>query len=177
MTYLPDGEGYKYAVLDNFHRLKMYDQTMEKLSSSGDDRYNSSGVGIETSERLAGMGAGTSTDAKIATYNVPFHMVAAKLGKSKKYELLVNKDLSIAAQFFSRFTYYSQGEIHALAWDGVGMNLAWKTRRIKGQVADIALADLNNDGRKQLVVLLNTFPGGLGFSNRKTVVLAYDLNM
>ncbi len=122
------------------------------------------------------MGPGMG-DAKINTYNIPFRMIAASLSKKGKYELLVNKDLSLAAQFFERFTYYSQGEIHALAWDGVGMNLAWKTRRIKGQVSDVNLADINNDGKKQLVVLLNTFPGGMGFTNRKTVVLAYDLNM
>jgi len=175
MTYLPDGMGYKYAVLDDFHRLKMYSQTMEKLSSSDDDRFNSSGVAVEVSDRPAGMGPGAA-DGKPTTYNVPFRMIAASLSKKGKYELLVNKDLSVAAQVFERFTYYSQGEIHALAWDGVGMNLAWKTRRIKGQVSDINLADINNDGKKQLVVLLNTFPGGMGFSKRKTVVLAYDLN-
>jgi len=176
MIYLPDELGYKYIVLDDFHRLKVYDQTLEKLSSSDEDRYNSSGVGIDTSERPLGMGPGMGDD-KINTYNIPFRMIAASLSKKGKYELLVNKDLSIAAQFFQRFTYFSQGEIHALAWDGVGMNLAWKTRRIKGQVADIGLADINNDGKKQLVVLLNTFPGGMGFTNRKTIVLAYDLNL
>ncbi|QJB56632.1 VCBS repeat-containing protein [Pseudodesulfovibrio sp. zrk46] len=176
MTYLPDGFGYKVIVLDDYHRIKVYDQTLEKLSSSDVDRYNSSGIGVEYSERLAGMGPGMG-DGKIATYNVPFRMITAPLSKKNQYELLVNKDLSIAAQVFERFTYFSQGEIHSLAWDGVGMNLAWKTRRIKGQVSDVALADINNDGKDQLVVLLNTFPGGMGFTNRKTVVLAYDLNM
>jgi len=176
MVYLPDGLGYKFAVLDDYHRLKVYSQTLERLSDSGDDRYNSSGVTIETADKAVGMGPGT-TDDKSNIYNVPFRMIAASLSKNGKYELLANKDLSVAAQVFERFTYFSQGEIHSLAWDGVGLNLAWKTRRIKGQVSDIALADLNNDGKKQLCVLVNTFPGGMGFANRKTVVLAYDLNL
>lgn len=175
MTYLPDDMGYKYAVLDDFHRLKIYSQTMERLYSSDQDSYNSSGVSVEVSERPVGMGPGLSDDSP-ASYNVPFRMLAASLSKKGRYELLVNKDLSMFAQVFERFNYYSQGEVHALAWDGVGMNLAWKTRRIKGQVSDLALADVNNDGKKQLVVLVNTFPGGLGFNQRKTVVLAYDLD-
>jgi hypothetical protein len=175
MTYLPDEFGYKYVVLDDFHRLNVYSQTLERLSSTKEERYNSSGLGIETNDRPMGMGPG-SVDETTNTYNVPFRMIAASLSQKGKYELLVNKDLSIAAQVFERFNYFSQGEIHALVWDGVGMNLAWKTRRIKGQVSDIGVADLNNDGKKQLCVLLNTFPGGMGFSNRKTVVLAYDLN-
>lgn len=176
MVYLPDDMGYKYLVLDDFHRLKVYSQTMERLYSSDQDTYNSSGIAVTVSERPVGMGPGLSDEAP-ASYNVPFRMVVASLSKKGKYELLVNKDLSMFAQIFERFNYYSQGEVHALVWDGVGMNMAWKTRRIKGQVSDLALADLNNDGKKQLVVLVNTFPGGLGFNRRKTVILAYDLEM
>ncbi|MBU4380162.1 MAG: VCBS repeat-containing protein, partial [Proteobacteria bacterium] len=163
-------------VLDDFHRLKVYGQTMERLSSTDDDTYNSSGIGIETSDRPLGMGPG-AVDSKTTTFNVPFRMLATSLTQKGKYELLVNKDLSIAAQVFERFNYYTQGEVHALTWDGVGMALSWKTRRIKGQVSDIAVADLNNDGKMELCVLLNTFPGGMGFTNRQTVVLAYDLNI
>lgn len=175
MVYLPDEFGFKYVVLDDFHRIKVYSQTMERLSSTDEDTYNSSGIGIATSDRPLGMGPG-AVDSLITSFNIPFRMIATSLTQKGKYELLVNKDLSIAAQVFERFNYYTQGEIHALTWDGVGMALSWKTRRIKGQVSDIGVADLNNDGKKQLCVLLNTFPGGMGFASRKTVVLAYDLN-
>jgi len=176
MAYLPDGMGFKYVVIDDFHKMRVYGQTLEQLSITDMDTYNTSGIGLEYSERPLGLGGG-SMDEMISTYNVPFRMVTARLSTKDKYELLVNKDLSIASQVFERFKYFSQGEIHSLVWDGVGMNLAWKTRRIKGQVSDVYLADINNDGEKQLCVLLNTFPGGLGFKKRKTVVLAYDLNM
>ena len=173
-AYYPDGVGYKYVVLDDFHRIKVYSQTGERLYSSDKETYNSSGISLTISERPVGMGPGMA-DSEPVGYNIPFRMLIANLTQKDKYELLVNKDLSIFAQVFGRFNYYSQGEIHALVWDGVGMNLAWKTRRIKGQVSDLALADINNDGNKQLVVLVNTFPGGMGFTRRKTVVLAYDL--
>ncbi|SOB58309.1 conserved exported protein of unknown function [Pseudodesulfovibrio profundus] len=176
MAYLPDGMGFKYVVIDDFHKMRVYGQTLEQLSITDMDTYNTSGIGLEYSERPLGLGGG-SMDEMISTYNVPFRMITARLSTKDKYELLVNKDLSIASQVFERFKYFSQGEIHSLVWDGVGMNLAWKTRRIKGQVSDVYLADINNDGEKQLCVLLNTFPGGLGFKKRKTVVLAYDLNM
>ena len=96
------------------------------------------------------------------------------LFRSTKHEVLANKNLSASAQLVESYKYFTQGEIHSMVWDGVGLNLAWKTRRIKGQVSDIALADINNDGKKQLCVLINTF-AGIGYGNRKTVVLAYDL--
>lgn len=176
MAYIPVEMGYRYVVIDDFHRLKVYSQTLEPLSSSDEDRFNSSGIGLAYSNRQVGMGPGL-TDEKVDVYNVPMRMLVASLSNKGSRELLVNKDLSVAAQIFQRYKYFSQGEIHALVWDGVGLNLAWKTRRIKGQVSDYAVADINNDGKKQLCVLLNTFPGGLGFLHRKTIVLAYDLNL
>lgn len=175
IAFIPDGMGYKWAVLDDYHRLKIYDQTMERLYSSDEDTYNSSGIGIEFSERPPGMGPGL-IDNISSSFNVPMRMIPAQLSTKDKWELLTNKDLSYSAQVFEAFTYFSQGEIHSLVWDGVGMSLAWKTRRIKGQVSDIGIADLNNDGKEQLCVLVNTFPGGVGFTKRKTIVLAYDLN-
>ncbi|WP_243544199.1 FG-GAP repeat domain-containing protein [Pseudodesulfovibrio tunisiensis] len=175
MAYLPDQMGFKYIVLSDSNKLRVYDQTMERQSESADS-YNSSGIGIEKADKPAGFGPGMS-GVITTTFNVPFRMLPFALPGAKRYELLVNKDISIAAQVFERFRYFSQGEVHSMYWDGVGMNLAWKTRRIKGMVADIAVADLNNDGNDQLCVLVNTFPGALSFTKRKTVVLAYDLNM
>lgn len=176
MVYLPDEFSFKYVVLDDFHRMKVYSQAMEALYSSEGDRYNTSAIGIEYADVPIAMSA-SRHESKIDTYNIPFRMLAVSLSKPGKYELLANKDISVASQIFNRFNYFSQGEVQSLAWDGVGMNLAWKTRRIKGQVADLAVADLNNDGKKQLVVLVNTFPGAISFEKRKTVVIAYDLNI
>ncbi|WFS63043.1 VCBS repeat-containing protein [Pseudodesulfovibrio thermohalotolerans] len=174
LTYLPDGLGYKCVVINNSHKLVVYSQTFERLYES-DETYNSSGVVIETADKMVGMGGGATEEHGI-TYNIPIRGIAAPLTSDKHYELLVNKDLSATAQIFTNYKYYTQGEIHSLVYDQVGLNLAWKTRRIKGQVNDVVLADLNNDGNKQLCVLVNTF-AGYGYGNRKTLVLAYDLKL
>lgn len=173
MIYMPKELGYQIIVLSNKHKLVTYSQSFERLNES-EETYNSSGIAIPRQNTMVGLG-NSNHDTMIDMHNVPFRMVTAPL-TSKRYELLLNKDLSAVAQLVSNYHYYSQGEIHSLVWDEVGLNLAWKTRRIKGQVSDIALADLNNDGKKQLCVLVNSF-AGVGYSNRKTIVLAYDLNL
>jgi len=174
MAYIPQDLGFNYIVLSNKHKLVTYSQTLERLYES-DQTFNSSGIAVAMADKMLGMGPGVTEENK-TKYNIPFRMIVSPITDKNKYELLLNKDLSAAASLFEGYTYYTQGEIHSLFWDGVGLNLAWKTRRIKGQVSDIALADLNNDGKKQLCVLINTF-AGIGYGNRKTVVLAYDLNM
>ncbi|OIQ50546.1 FG-GAP repeat protein [Pseudodesulfovibrio hydrargyri] len=174
LTYLPDGLGYKCVVIGNKHKLVVYSQSFERLYES-DATYNSSGVVIEAADKMVGMGGGVTEEHGV-TYNIPIRGITAPLTSKSRYEMLLNRDLSATAQVFQNYKYYTQGEIHSMVYDQVGMNLAWKTRRIKGQVSDIALADLNNDGHKQLCVLVNTF-AGYGYGNRKTLILAYDLNM
>jgi hypothetical protein len=173
MTYLPDGLGYKCVVINNSHKLVVYSQSFERLYES-DATYNSSAVVVEAADKMLGMGGGPTEEHGI-TYNIPIRGIAAPLTSNKRFELLVNRDLSATAQVFKNYKYFTQGEIHSMVYDQVGLNLAWKTRRIKGQVVDVALADLNNDGNTQLCVLVNTFTG-YGYGNRKTLVLAYTLN-
>ena len=174
MAYLPDPStgGYKILVLNENNRIKTYTSDLE-LESESEDTYNSSSHEIEFTSSPYMMNTKNSVRSY---YYPPIGMTVVSFTKGK-YQLLVNKDISVAASVFGRFKTFSQGELHSLFWDGVGMNLAWKTRRIKGTVVDYAVADINNDGKAQLCVLVNTYPGPLGLKHRKTLVLAYDLNL
>ena len=122
-------------------------------------------------------GMGKSNVLIPSMYFVPLRMVPSDLEQDGSWELIVNKPISVAAQFFENYRFFPEGEIHTLYWDGVGMSLQWKTRRIKGSVVDFALADPNNDGTQDLVVCLNTHPGALSLQNRKTVVVSYPLDL
>ena len=109
-------------------------------------------------------------------YYAPMRLIAADIGNTGEYVLLVNKPISTASQIFDRYRYFPQGEIHALYWDGVGLGLKWKTRRIRGSVAEVDLADVNNDGVLDLVVGLNTSPD-LGIGSRQSMITAYPLDV
>ena len=104
-------------------------------------------------------------------------MLAIDLERDGNYELLVNKPISTASEIFDRYRFFPQSEIHSLFWDGLGLNLQWKTRRIKGSMVDYTIGDANNDGIPDLVVCLNTHPGALGVKARKTVVMLYPLDV
>ena len=58
----------------------------------------------------------------------------------------------------------------------MGLGLKWKTRRIRGSVAEVDLGDVNNDGILDLVVGLNTSPD-LGIGSRQCMVTAYPLDV
>lgn len=174
-VYLPEeGGAFKYVVLTEYSKLKVFSNETT-LQWTSEETYNSSALGLDSTTRPPGMGPGSTDFLPSVTY-VPMRMLPYSFD-GRKYEILANKDISLAAQIFDKYRSFSQGEVHSLFWDGVGLNLAWKTRRIKGTVVDLQVADLDNDGRKELCVCINTFPGVTGQANRKTIVLAYDLDV
>lgn len=110
-------------------------------------------------------------------FYIPMRMLAVDFEHDGNYELIVNKPISTASEIFDRYRFFPQSEIHSLFWDGIGLNLQWKTRRIKGSMVDYTIADANNDGIPDLVTCLNTHPGALGVKARKTIIMLYPLDM
>ena len=177
LHYLPTkGDDYKVIVINKYGRLNVYDKNLEPLYES-QDSYNSVDVKVEVSSKIMGMGNENKREKMENYYYIPMPIAIVSLSDPSKKEVLLNKDLTVAGQVFSNYKSYASGEIHSEYWDGVGLSLAWKTRRIKGSVTSYGIADVDNDGQDELYCIINTFPGSLGVKYRKTMILAYELNL
>lgn len=174
-AWVPDDEGDKVLVLlpDN-EKVAVFNSKFDRMVSSP-VAYSGSTISIENDDTMPGLGKDKLLIP--SKYYIPMPFVVEDLDHNGKYEVLVNKPISVAAQFFDRYRFFPQGEIHSLQWDGVGLGLQWKTRRIKGGVMAYQIADLDNDGIMDLVVGINTHPGATGFEARKTMVLGYPLDL
>ncbi len=172
-VYLPKGNDYNIIVAYNDHLLTY--SSANKLLSATEEIYAASGVKLEDLEVVPGLRANRDK-AHMRYYFLPTRLLPANLDKDKRHELIVSRPRSVASQFFGNFRNFSQGEIHALDWDGIGLNIIWKTRRIKGTLVDYAIADINNDGRNDLVVCVQTYPGATGLKAKRTIVVAYPLD-
>jgi hypothetical protein len=173
-AYLPEKSGYKVLLVDDKDHLVVFTAKGERVATT-EEQYCGSAIGLEYDSLMAPMDK-PKADYLWTYYYIPMPILVTTLNKSDRYEVLVSRNISLSAQFFETFRTFSQGEIHSLYWDGVGMNLLWKTRRIKGTITGYALADIDNDGQKELVVCLNTWPGPAGVYARRTIVLAYKLD-
>ena len=114
-------------------------------------------------------------DDEIMSY-VPMRMVVVDLDRDGRYEVLAVKPITTAGKIFSNYRTYPQGEVHALIWDGMALDLLWKTRRIKGTVCDVTVADADNDGRPDLVVTVNSFAGVMSGTKTRCALFIYPLD-
>ncbi len=176
LAYLPEGDGYKVIVINKYGNVTVYSKDLEPLYQSSTS-FNSTPIKVERGSNFTGLRRQSEKSRMESYLFIPMPVVVTTITDPKKQEVLLNKDISVAAQVFSNYKSFSQGEIHSEYWDGVGLNLAWKTRRIKGTVTSYGMGDVDNDGKDELYCMLNTYPGAMGVKFRKTFVLAYDLTL
>ena len=178
VTWLPGGKtgkGEQLIMLTDDERLKVFQGNGNTLIHTTMERFSGSATGMDHYKGMPGLGVDKNYQLP-SKYYAPMNLIAADIGHTGEYTLLINKPISTASQMFDRYRYFPQGEIHALYWDGVGLGLKWKTRRIRGSVAAVDLADVTNKGTLDLVVGLNTSPD-LGVGSRQCMITAYPLDV
>jgi hypothetical protein len=175
-TFLPQDDDFKVVVADHNDKLRVF-SSQNSFQAVTEDSYAGSSLGLTVDVSLPGIEQDLDGDYQ-DFYYIPSRLVPVNLSPDgERWDLLVNRNISVSAQFFARYRYFPQGEIHALFWDGINLNINWKTRRIRGTVVDYGLADVLSDGRTQLFVLVNTHPGVTGFTQRRTILLSYALEL
>ncbi|GAB6886579.1 VCBS repeat-containing protein [Desulfothermus okinawensis JCM 13304] len=172
-AYLPEKNTYKIIIADYYDRLKVFSDDLSILYKTN-TRYAGSSVGIVTSNALPGLGESV-TDPK-HMYYLPTRLIPYDLEGDGQFELIVAHNMSLSSAFFSRYREFPEGQIHALIWDGVGLNTKWKTKTIKGSIMDYGINDIDNDSKKELYVGINTHPGPIGFRKKRTIIIFYELN-
>lgn len=166
--------GDMLVMLSDTEKVKVFQGNGEKPIHTTMESFSGSATGMDFYKGLPGLAVDKTKQLASKIY-APMRMIAADIGHTGENVLLLNKPISTASQLFDRYRYFPQGEIHALYWDGVGLGLKWKTRRIRGSVAEIDLGDVNNDGILDLVVGINTSPE-LGIGSRQSMITAYPLD-
>ncbi|EPR37414.1 hypothetical protein dsx2_0760 [Desulfovibrio sp. X2] len=171
LGYLPTSDGDKILVANDMDKIRVNTSAGELIATTGDE-YANSPVGFVYANHVAGLTPNSASNEN--TYWVPMRMIVTSLADPKKKELIVGRNISTAADYFANYRDFPYGEIHSLYWDGTGLSLIWKTRRLKGTVVDYAIADIDGDGHQELCVLLRTYTGTGGLSSR-SVLEAYKL--
>lgn len=89
-------------------------------------------------------------DYSLERHYMPHRLfVADTIGDGVK-ELVVVKNEDRTKRIFTRLRMFKNGRITALSFDKMGQYHKWSTREVSGYISDLALADADNNGKKEL---------------------------
>ena len=164
----PTNEGSEMVVsIDVEGQLKIYSSAGRKEWTS-DERFG----GSEKSLRFIGPDRSESDNRMF----LPQRIFLVDTNKDNKNEVLVVKNEAFTGRLFKNYRRYASGTFQALTWDGLGLNPLWQTQKISGYVSDYYLADMNNDGNKELVATVVSRRDTI-ITAPKSTVIWYDLSM
>ncbi|MCE5245276.1 MAG: hypothetical protein LLF99_18975 [Desulfobacteraceae bacterium] len=160
----------EYAVIDSQNRLAV-------INAGGDTIWKSDKLFATTTNQFEGK----VTDRRyndVDVYFMPSSMEVTDLNGDGIQEIVVTRNVDNATRFLpDTMKYFDKGEVLSLSWDNMGMVENWKTREISGMVTCLRVADLSNEGKKQLVLSVVSAKDLLKLTKAKSVIVSYDLNI
>ena len=107
----------------------------------------------------------TNTDDEVRHYLNQRILLTAEGGNDKP-RVVVIQNQEAGKRLFSRFRKFTGGWIKILSWNGTALQTDWQTERLSGYISDMAINDLNNDGRMDIICALTSGAGS--FSSKQT---------
>lgn len=144
------GDGKEDMIFfDYSDRLRIVSQD-GRFSWVSTSRYGGSANFYETSKKKEE--AFRPQDAPPWRVYIPGRILARDLDGDGVREIIVSRNDFSAGTMIERVRIVEKAEVHDLVWDGEGLSTNWKTREIKGYIADFQVRDVDNDGEDELVV-------------------------
>ena len=153
------------VVFDKFDYLRIYDARGGEIWKDGEH----SG-GTPRYFQLPNLG---SKDTENHAY-YPMRILIRDINNDGKNDVITAKNYRLSEILSVRI--FQHGEMEIRSWDGVGLTVLWRTRKLSGHISDFAIGDFNNDGKDELVATLIIKTGSMAMTTPKSAVIAYDLN-
>jgi hypothetical protein len=159
-----DSQRETVVALDSGDHIKVFEAGKELWRSS--ERFG--GTTVYYAGKIEDMGD-AERPLYLATRLLPFP------GKDGRTTVMTIKNHDVmGAVRLEKHRSYSDSQIMTLYWDGLGLSQEWRTRKISGQVRDIAIGDFNNDGKDELVAAVIIDEGRIIGATPKCAVIALE---
>ncbi len=157
-------------AFDKFDRLNIFSEDGKGKWSSG-NRFGGTNNFYETNKKADI--AFRPGDAPLWRTFIPGRILVKDIYREGIPQIIVNKNEFSSGKLSERIRTYEKGEIQGLVWeDEEGLVTSWKTREIKGYIADYQVKDVDNDGSEELVVAVAAPPDSGGVTESITGLLS-----
>jgi hypothetical protein len=162
------------VFFDQLEHLIVLSSDGKRLWKSS-DRYGGTNNSYDTTKKKPE--AFRPQDAPPFRVFIPGRILARDLDGDGVPEIIVNKNEFKMGDLFERLRSYEKGEIQNLVWEENELVTNWKTRELRGYIADYQIKDAENIGEDQLVVAIVGYEqeGATIFSKDKSNILFFKL--
>lgn len=93
---------------------------------------------------------------------IPMRIICEDIDRDGTMDILVAKNTREAGRLPGSFEDFYEGTLQCLHWDGLDMVPNWTSPIVNKYITDYALADMDNDGSRELYILSVAFEGIFG---------------
>jgi TolB-like protein len=165
------GKGLIYTtMLGPYEHLLVYDPKGERLWKS-DDFFGGS---LTFMEKMS-----TTINRMVHTGErifIPSPIFLVDMNADGKQEIVVCQNESKVGRIFGDLRWFGSGKVLFMDWDGTGLNSQWTSQKLSGTVVGYQIADLDDDGLKELVIASVTSESYFMGLPKSRLVL-YDLDV
>jgi hypothetical protein len=155
-------------------KLYLVDHDGSRLWKST-EYYGATSNVIEGKPAISSPASTSVTGAEVPPkYYIPSPLLLVDLNNDKRLEILANRNVSTVTRALSGIRNFSHGEIQSLFWTGNELLTQWRTRPVRGMVVSYRLADMNNDGREELIAAVALEKQI--FNQTKSMIYVYELD-
>lgn len=160
---LNEGKDMTVALTSDL-RLRVFDQSGDMEWTSA-ERFTGSGIympyPIDVNDN--------SEAVRKKRYYLPQRITISDIDKDGKNEVILANNKDLMRNLLPNLRIFKSGHIECLQWEGLAFGLKWRTTDVSGQITDMIVGDLNNDGVDEIVFSVMEITGSAFNSGRSYV--------
>lgn len=102
---------------------------------------------------------GPTTVRRLRRFYLPQRIFITDVDGDGKNEVVLLENKDVAWNLFPNLRLFRSGHIDCLQWEEMAFGMKWKTSEVSGQINDMVIGDLNNDGIDEIVYAVVELPG------------------
>ena len=163
---LNDGKETTVSLTSDL-RLRVFDPTGDMQWTSS-ERFTGGGVYMPYPADMND--ASSPEELRIKRYYLPQRLFISDIDKDGNNEVILINNKDFMKNYIPYLRLFKSGHVECLQWEGLGFGLKWRTTEVSGQISDMVVGDLNNDGVDEIVFSVVEIPGSALNSGRSYLV-------
>jgi len=116
----------------------------------------------------------TAGELRIKRYYLPQRIIIFDIDNDGKNEVILINNKDYAKNLLPNLRIFKSGHVECLQWEDLAFASKWRTTEVSGQISDMVIGDLNNDGIAEIVYSVVDLPGS-AFNNARSFLVSWQI--